>query len=39
VDIGEPIPTQGLALDAKEALMEVVRNAIRRGLAAPEEGR
>jgi 1-acyl-sn-glycerol-3-phosphate acyltransferase len=39
VDIGEPIPTQGLGLDSKEALMEVVRNAIRRGLAAPEEGR
>ena len=39
VDIGEPIATQGLALDSKEALMDGVRSAIRLGLAAPEEGR
>ena len=39
VDIGEPVATQGLALDSKEALMDGVRSAIRLGLAAPEEGR
>ncbi|MCE5224568.1 MAG: 1-acyl-sn-glycerol-3-phosphate acyltransferase, partial [Porphyromonadaceae bacterium] len=33
VDIGEPIATQGLALDSKEALMDGVRSAIRLGLA------
>jgi hypothetical protein len=39
VDIGEPIATEGLALDSKEALMDGVRSAILRGLAASEERR
>jgi 1-acyl-sn-glycerol-3-phosphate acyltransferase len=39
VDIGEPIATQGFALDSKAALMDGVRNAILLGLAAPEERR
>jgi 1-acyl-sn-glycerol-3-phosphate acyltransferase len=39
VDIGEPIATEGLALDSKEALMDGVRSAILQGLAASEERR
>jgi 1-acyl-sn-glycerol-3-phosphate acyltransferase len=37
MEIGEPIPTAGVGLDSKEALMDAVRTAICRGLAASEE--